>query len=1406
MKKTLLLFLLLPFFGFAQEVELLKWNAAVIATPFKPVANTGITIQDLNVTSGQAPSYIDGWDATPFFMTGGWPNPQQNEGGYDSAKYIEFKIAPTANYKADLTTFSFTYRTQGNTEKFQIQYSKDNAFKTNVKTLVSETIATTTWATVNPTFSEINPVLAGETVYVRVYVYGSTDNFHIRAANGTNPSPATVKGKISSFDANKILAINDYVKTIKNVGINIAPLSNDVKKENVNSIIISSPLLASQGTVIINPDKTMTFNPAKDFTGKATFKYRISNSTDPSSEATIEVNVTDDLPEALVIWDGKDSANRYNPSVFSPYVSSDRINNLGGVSLSYKNDEDSSNPFYITGNWPSANNSNDTSKYIEFKISADLKHKVDLTTFGFTFRNQDTNSGNGKQQKFKIDYSKSSTFANGVKTLVPVTVSSGSWTTINPDFASDLNSLSPGETIYFRLYVYNTNDNFQFRTRTNIKGSVKDTNTLLANDDYVDSPANQPATVLILGNDVLGDSALQAITVTQPSKGTVTVNGLNSVTFTPASNFTGTDSFTYTIRNANSSYSSATVFINGTAPTCTATPTPGVNFWKGYVYTYTGTPAADTYVGSVVENPVFDRNVGDGAITGEISRAANVFCGAAPSDKFFVKYLMDADVPAGTYNFTIGGDDGVRLYIDGNLITTSPTNSWGTHAYTAYAVQVTLTAGIHHFVLEYYENLEASRVSFMYGQVQTTATYPYGINKWNVYGFTLPDTTYPAASYAGTYVDTNTSIDTQAYWNKTKSPSYAANWQGAPMGVDQFAIVYKRQGFPCGNYKLELVNSDDYAEIYIDGVLIHTQSGYTTARTPINGTYVLNKDSKVDVRLREDGADANIAIDFINLAIEYKETDPLPTNTPALIISGNATLKGDLKVCSCTINPGVIFTIPADKTLTVNENIIVGTGGKLLLQSNASLMQTNTNTDAYTGDFKSFVVERNTAPVRRYDFTYWSTPVTSLPGFTLHDLSPDTLVDKFFSYNPSTGWVYNNYGTEVMAPGSGYNVRAPQTFDINTPAIYKAIFTGKPNNGDIPITIVGNKYNLVGNPYPSALDATQFIKINHNLGSDVGALYFWTHNTSPASTGTGTYAYSSADYAVYSLTGSTATSNGATSAQGNKIAPTGKIATGQAFFMKPSATTIKAVFTNDMRVGANNNQFFKTTDSEDTDKNRLWLNMTNSQGSFKQVLIGYVDGATNDWDFNYDGPTISGNSFVDFYSINDTKKLTVQGRALPFEKSDLVPLGYVTKIEGNFTIAIDHADGFFNTQAVYLEDKKTGTITDLRAGDYTFTTAIGTFTDRFVLRYTNKTLGTGDFENVENGLLISVKDKIIKVTSAKEEIKDVAIFDISGKVLYDKKKIGTTELQISNLQAENQVLLIKVTLVNGNITTKKILF
>ncbi|MFB3386397.1 LamG-like jellyroll fold domain-containing protein [Flavobacterium sp. LAR06] len=534
----------------------------------------------------------------------------------------------------------------------------------------------------------------------------------------------------------------------------------------------------------------------------------------------------------------------------------------------------------------------------------------------------------------------------------------------------------------------------------------------------------------------------------------------------------------------------------------------------------------------------------------------------------------------------------------------------------------------------------------------------------------------------------------------------------------------------------------------------------------------------------------------------------VPGNTDCVVIPTTGTQPEiaagtSADAYSLTIGSQGLLTVNSKAILTVVTGITVASDGNLVFEDDSSLLQKTENA-VNTGNI---TYKRITAKVSRYDFTFWSSPVTRTPlAYTLADVSPLTLADKFYSYIPAVGWKVSYRGELPMEPGMGYIIRAPQTYAVAKALAqtYEASFIGKPNNGTIEITPVKDESIMVGNPYPSALNAREFIEYNELVRNvQVGSLYFWTHNSPPSTSTPGDYKYNytTSDYAVYNLTGST---TGASTLPNNDP-PSGFIAAGAAFFMTPNSSD-KIAFTNDMRVGTDNDQFFKTAKAKDEGKNRLWLNLINNQGAFKQLLVGYLDGATNNFDYNYDGETLDGNTYVDFYSINETDKLTIQGRALPFSDADLIPLGYVSSIVGDFTISIDHADGLFDTQAVYLEDKNTGKTVDLRAANYTFTTAKGTFEDRFVLKYADKTLGTGDFENIENGLLVSVKDKVVKITSAKESIKEVTIFDINGKLLYDKKKVGSTELQISNLQAANQVLLVKVMLENGFTTTKKIIF
>jgi len=500
--------------------------------------------------------------------------------------------------------------------------------------------------------------------------------------------------------------------------------------------------------------------------------------------------------------------------------------------------------------------------------------------------------------------------------------------------------------------------------------------------------------------------------------------------------------------------------------------------------------------------------------------------------------------------------------------------------------------------------------------------------------------------------------------------------------------------------------------------------------------------------------------------------------------------KPNIAACSLTITAASNVIVPNGVTLTITNKVT--TNGNLVFESGSSLLQTTNVQNQGT------IVYKRTTKINRFDLTYWSSPVTGeLDTFKMKDLSSETLFDKFFTYSPTGGWATNMYGMAEMERGKGYSIRGPQSFDTQTPADFTGEFKGRPNNGDITVpSVVPDKWFLLGNPYPSAIDVDALWDANKDV---LGALYFWTHVAPPTKApGDNTYRYTSNDYVVYTASGGTVVS-------GTKSFD-GFIAAGQGFFARPKTTEIH--FNNDMRRGSSvNGSFFKVASkSKSIERNRIWLNMVNSEGAFKQILVGYIEGATNNVDFNYDAPTISGNSYLDFYSLNETKKLTIQGRALPFENTDLVPLGYKTTVAGDFTIGLDHGDGFFNKQEVYLEDKTTGKTINLRNENYTFSTLVGTFTDRFVLRYTSKTLGTDDLENIENSVLISVKNKTISITCSKETIKEVTIFNVGAQLVYSKNKVNSSELQIANLHSSDQVLLVKVTLENGSTITKKVIF
>ncbi|MGK4568314.1 hypothetical protein [Flavobacterium sp. 3HN19-14] len=165
------------------------------------------------------------------------------------------------------------------------------------------------------------------------------------------------------------------------------------------------------------------------------------------------------------------------------------------------------------------------------------------------------------------------------------------------------------------------------------------------------------------------------------------------------------------------------------------------------------------------------------------------------------------------------------------------------------------------------------------------------------------------------------------------------------------------------------------------------------------------------------------------------------------------------------------------------------------------------------------------------------------------------------------------------------------------------MFTGVPNNGNssLPITNTGagKGFNMLGNPYPSTISADLF------LAQNPGELYFWTHTNQDAPSG--------ANHATYSTFGTASAAGGAV--------PNGTIAVGQGFLLKTPSPSATATFMNSMRTGNNSATFFRNAN---IDKHRIWLNLSNSVGLQNQILVGYMDGATNGVDVSVDAKQIEG--------------------------------------------------------------------------------------------------------------------------------------------------------------------------------------
>lgn len=543
---------------------------------------------------------------------------------------------------------------------------------------------------------------------------------------------------------------------------------------------------------------------------------------------------------------------------------------------------------------------------------------------------------------------------------------------------------------------------------------------------------------------------------------------------------------------------------------------------------------------------------------------------------------------------------------------------------------------------------------------------------------------------------------------------------------------------------------------------------------------------------------------------------------------------GSFSACSLTVNADL--TVQEDYYIEVEHDITIDSGGSITIEDNAALVQ-NVDTATFTHSGTGTSVLRKNTDVLDfwYDYTYWSTPVSGLTIGT-SPLVNSTRRYYFEASNYLDEWIEDAGNSDTftvagsddiddngddwqaaidsdpMTPGVGYIASHSEIGYLGAQE-YGYDFFGEFNNGIITTSIVynalntGGSWNLIGNPYPCALDFDAFITNNPNVVD--GAAYLWSHATdlSDAASGSQDLNFSSADYIIMN-TGSGSVNN----SPGTLLE---YIPTAQSFFVNGLANGT-VTFNNSMRIKNPNSddQFFKTSNTKKnttSESNKLWINLTSDLGVFNQVLVAYVDGATNNFDgMTYDAPRnlTSGVASIIYTFVDDVddKKFAIQGKNTnSLNEEEVIPLGFYTSNNTSYNLSIDHLQGDFLTEnPIYLKDNLQNYTHNLSESDYSFTSSTGEFNSRFEIVFTNNALSTNDYELANQTIqIINLDDHRVNFKASNNlTIKSVSIYDLYGREVSNFKGEKNSETySLSNLSVA--VYMAKVELSNNIIVTKK---
>ena len=352
---------------------------------------------------------------------------------------------------------------------------------------------------------------------------------------------------------------------------------------------------------------------------------------------------------------------------------------------------------------------------------------------------------------------------------------------------------------------------------------------------------------------------------------------------------------------------------------------------------------------------------------------------------------------------------------------------------------------------------------------------------------------------------------------------------------------------------------------------------------------------------------------------------------------------------------------------------------------------------------------------------------------------------------PSGDWI-NHFIADNLHVGQGYSIKltlAPQT----------VTFSGELIRDDVPVTLSnmnpGNDlnrvgWNLIGNPFPSAIDWDVF-----SAGDYDAQVAVWDGD------GAGNYIY---------WNGTVGSLNG------------GIIPSQNGFFVKTMTNGASLTIPLAAQVHSPHSLY------KDAVSNTLELR-ANGNNYYDATFVHFNSNATADFDSKYDAFKLQGlETAPQLYSLAAGYKLSIN--ELPFQSNDVVHLGFTCGVAGTYSITASGMESFSASTPILLEDLKLNTIQDLRLNPvYDFTYATSDSENRFKLHFKSE---TGIDDPVNTGIFVYSYGRKILINNNTGLKGEVRIFDMTGCEIKDAFMSRNSVTQIP-IQTSIGNYIVKVT-------------